>query len=74
MLILAAVVLVAHIVGTTNAANQRRLNGQMPLALPLRRLAPIIVLVAGEIGMVTDIWGSAAPPVQLHAPILAFCD
>jgi hypothetical protein len=46
----------------------------MPLALPLRRLAPIIVLVAGEIGMVTDIWGSAAPPVQLHAPILAFCD
>ena len=31
----------------------------------------ILMLVAGVIGIVTDIWGSAGPGIQLHAPTLA---
>jgi hypothetical protein len=71
MLILAAVVLVAHIVGTTQAASQRRLNSQMSWLCRSAALLAVIMLVSGVIGIVTDIWGSAAPGVQLHAPLLA---
>ncbi|HEX4218483.1 MAG TPA: hypothetical protein VHZ02_08945 [Acidimicrobiales bacterium] len=71
MLILAAVVLIAHIVGTTEAADQRRLNRQMSWLCRCAAVHAILMLVAGVIGVVTDIWGSTGPGVQLHAPILA---
>jgi hypothetical protein len=71
MLILAAVVLVAHIVGTTEAATERRLNRQMSWLCHCAAVLAILMFVAGVIGIVTDIWGMSGQGAQLHAPVLA---
>lgn len=71
MLILAAVVLVTHIVGTTEAANERRLNRQMSWLCRSAALLAILMFVAGVTGIVTDIWGTSGQGAQLHAPVLA---
>jgi hypothetical protein len=71
MLILAAVVLVAHIVGTTDAASYRRLNRQMSLLCRSAAVLAALMFVAGVIGIVTDVWGTSSQGVQLHAPELA---
>jgi hypothetical protein len=71
MLILAAVVLVAHIVGTTEAANERRLNRQMSWLCRCAAVLAVLMFVAGVIGIVTDIWGMSGQVAQIHAPVLA---
>ena len=71
MLILAAVVLVAHIVGTTEAAGEQRLNRQMSWLCRSAAVVAVLMFVAGVIGMVTDIWGMSGQGAQLHAPVLA---
>jgi hypothetical protein len=71
MLILAAVVLIAHIVGTTDAADERRLNRQMSWLCRCAAVLGILMFVAGVIGIVTDIWGMSGQGAQLHAPVLA---
>jgi hypothetical protein len=71
MLILAAVVLIAHIVGTTDAADERRLNRQMSWLCRCAALLAILMFIAGVIGIVTDIWGMSGQGAQLHAPVLA---
>ena len=71
MLILAAVVLVAHIVGTTEAANERGLNRQMSWLCRSAAVLAILMFVAGVFGIVTDIWGMSGQGAQLHAPVLA---
>jgi hypothetical protein len=71
MLILAAVVLVAHIVGTTDAADERRLNRQMSWLCRSAAFLAVLMFVAGVIGIVTDIWGMTGQGAQLHAPVLA---
>jgi hypothetical protein len=71
MLILAAVVLIAHIVGTTDAADERRLNSQMSWLCRSAAVLAVLMFVAGVIGIVTDIWGMSGQEAQLHAPVLA---
>jgi hypothetical protein len=71
MLILAAVVLVAHIVGTTEAADQRRLNRQMTWLCRCAAVLAVLMFVAGVIGIITDVSGMSGQGAQLQAPVLA---